>query len=39
MKILLRAQGTVRHIFEITGLERAFEIFTDEATAVASFWS
>jgi anti-anti-sigma factor len=39
IKILLRPDGAVRRIFEITCLDRAFETFTDEGEAVASFFA
>ena len=38
VKILLSEQGVVPRIFDVTGLDKAFEIFTDEPLAVASFW-
>jgi anti-anti-sigma factor len=37
MKVALARTGPVRRIFEITQLERGFEIFDDAATAAASF--
>ena len=37
VKILLPEEGVIPRIFEVSGLERAFEIFTDEDLAVASF--
>jgi hypothetical protein len=37
MKVALAAAGPVRRIFEITQLERGFEIFDDAESAVASF--
>jgi len=37
MKIALQRTGPVRKIFEITQLERGFEIFDDAASAAASF--
>jgi anti-sigma B factor antagonist len=37
MKIALQRQGPVRRIFEITQLERGFEIFDDAESAAASF--
>ena len=37
MKIALAATGPVRRIFEITQLTRAFEIFEDTESAIASF--
>ena len=36
-KLVLHEQGRVRDVFEITGLHRSFEIFTDEEQALASF--
>lgn len=38
IKIVLPEKGTVRRVFEVTGLEKAFEIFTDPTEAVATFW-
>jgi anti-sigma B factor antagonist len=37
MKIALAASGPVRKIFELTQLERGFEIFDDADSAAASF--
>ena len=37
MKIAIATAGPVRRIFEITQLERGFEIFDDAAKAAASF--
>ncbi len=37
MKVALAATGPVRRIFEITQLERGFEIFDDAESAAASF--
>jgi anti-anti-sigma factor len=37
MKIALAATGPVRRIFEVTQLERGFEIFLDADAAAASF--
>ena len=37
MKIALAASGPVRRIFEVTQLERGFEIFDDADAAAASF--
>ena len=37
MKVALLRSGPVRRIFEITQLERGFEIFDDAASAAASF--
>jgi len=37
MKIALPKKGAVRRIFEVTQLERGFEIFDDPGAAVASF--
>ncbi len=37
MKIALARFGPVRKIFEVTQLERGFEIFDDAASAAASF--
>lgn len=37
MKIALQRQGPVRRIFEITQLERGFEIYDDAESAAASF--
>ena len=37
MKIALRPSGPVRRIFEITQLDRGFEIFDDADSAAASF--
>jgi hypothetical protein len=37
MKVALQRQGPVRRIFEITQLERGFEIFDDAESAAASF--
>jgi anti-sigma B factor antagonist len=37
MKIALAATGPVRKIFELTQLERGFEIFADVESAAASF--
>lgn len=38
IKIVLPASGTVRRIFEVTGLEKAIEIFTDASEAMSTFW-
>jgi anti-sigma B factor antagonist len=37
MKIAVAAQGPVRRIFELTQLERGFEVFADADSAAASF--
>ena len=37
LKIALRADGLVRHVFEYAGLDRALEIFDEEDDAVASY--
>lgn len=37
VKVVLAADGAVRRVFEITQLDRAFEIFGDVEAAVASF--
>lgn len=37
IKIVVPEKGTIRRIFSITGLDRAFEIFVEEDHAVASF--
>ena len=37
MKVALLRSGPVRRIFEITQLERGFEIFDDASSAAASF--
>jgi len=37
MKIALAASGPVRKIFELTQLERGFEIFVDVDSAAESF--
>lgn len=37
LKIALAPAGPVRKIFEVTQLERAFEIFEDVASAASSF--
>jgi len=37
MKIALARSGPVRRIFEVTQLERGFEIFEDAESAAASF--
>lgn len=37
MKVALQRSGPVRRIFEITQLERGFEIFDDADSAAASF--
>ena len=37
LKVALATSGPVRRIFEITQLERGFEIFEDAASAAASF--
>ena len=37
MKIAVAASGPVRRIFELTQLERGFEIFVDADSAAASF--
>jgi anti-anti-sigma factor len=37
MKVALAPTGPVRRIFEVTQLERGFEIFGDVAAAAASF--
>jgi anti-sigma B factor antagonist len=37
MKVALRRSGPVRKVFEITQLERGFEIFDDAESAAASF--
>ena len=37
IKIVLREASAVRRVFSVTCLDRAFEIFHDEAQAVASF--
>jgi len=37
MKIALAPTGPVRKIFELTQLERGFEVFDDVASAAASF--
>jgi anti-sigma B factor antagonist len=37
MKIALAPSGPVRRIFELTQLERGFEIFDDAVSAAASF--
>lgn len=37
IKIVLRADGAVRRIFQITCLDRAFETFTSEDEAIESF--
>ena len=37
MKIALKADGLVRHVFKFTGLENALEVFDEEKDAIASF--
>ena len=37
MKIALKADGMVRHVFKFTGLEKALEVFDEEKEAIASF--
>lgn len=38
IKIALPAEGPVRKVFEITGLERAFDLYGSAAEAVDTFW-
>ena len=37
MKIALGPEGQVRRVFELSGLDRAIEVFDEEQQAVASF--
>ena len=37
IKIALKADGLVRHVFKFTGLENALEVFDEEKDAIASF--
>ena len=37
IKIVMSPEGVVRRIFSVTCLDKAFEIFTDEDAAIASF--
>jgi len=37
IKIALRQDGLVRHVFKFTGLENALEVFDEEKDAVSSF--
>ncbi len=39
VKVTVQPGSAVARIFSITGLERAYEVFTDEASAVASYSS
>jgi anti-sigma B factor antagonist len=38
IKIVLPAEGPVRKVFEITGLDRAFDLYENVADAVDNFW-
>ncbi len=37
VKLVMRGQGKVHEVFEITGLDRAYEIFDDVEVALASW--
>jgi anti-sigma B factor antagonist len=39
VKVTVQADSAIARIFSITGLERAYEVFTDEDSAVASYSS